>query len=359
VANHFARSAPPVLAGTCSSPFESGPRLCKVCRAATDELGVRRCSRVVAESAEMRELMVRAARIAASDSPVVILGESGTGKEVLARTLHANSRRRAKSMVAVNVGAIPGELLESELFGHVRGAFTGAVERKVGFFEEADGSTLFLDEIAEMPQHLQVKLLRVLQDGEVRRVGEVRPFTVDVRILCATHRDLRALVAEGRFREDLYYRLKVFTLTLPPLRKRADDIDALVRQFLERAGRDPGSISPAALAVLRRWRWPGNIRELANAVEHAVVLAGDARVEVSHLPDEIVRPEVHVPEAQGPATLRSLAEVEREHVLRVLAACDGNQVDAAATLGIGRTTLWRKLRSYGVDPAAPAGRQRP
>ena len=243
----------------CRTPFERGSQLCSICRLAPDVPGLRRCSRLVAESAAMRALMLRAAPVAATDASVVILGESGTGKEVIARALHANSPRNNKPFLAVNVAALPTELLESELFGYVKGAFTGASSSKRGLFEAADGGTLLLDEIAEMPLALQAKLLRVLQDGEVRRVGDVRPFAVDVRILCATNQDLRKSVAERRFREDLYYRLRVFTLALPPLRERTDDILPLAA--VSRAGgacipevHCPGAAPPQVLPLA--WERP-------------------------------------------------------------------------------------------------------
>jgi transcriptional regulator with GAF, ATPase, and Fis domain len=217
----------------------------------------------------MRALLERTAPIAASDASVIILGESGTGKEIFARAIHANSNRSGGRFVAVNVAALPSELLESELFGHVRGAFTGASTLKRGLFEEADGGTLLLDEVAEMPLGLQAKLLRALQDGEVRRVGDTRAFSVDVRVLCATHQDLQARIAERLFREDLYYRLRVFTLNIPPLRERADDILPLARLFLSREGHATGCFTPAAERALAAHRWPGNVRELGNAMSSA------------------------------------------------------------------------------------------
>ncbi len=338
--------AEPLPAPVCEVPFEQGPQLCRVCRLSTSYAGLRRCSRVVAESPPMRALMMKAAPIAAADASVIIRGESGTGKEVLARALHANSPRRAKPFLAVNVAALPSELLESELFGHVKGAFTGANAPKRGLFEAAEGGTLLLDEIAEMPFPLQAKLLRVLQDGEVRRVGDVQPFSVDVRILCATHQNLEACVRERRFREDLFYRLKVFTLTVPPLRERAADVLPLARMFLDQERDEPGRFTPAAERAIQAYFWPGNVRELANAVKHGAVLAGDGTVDVTHLPDEVVSPRAN---AGSTGPLRPLAEVEREHVLRVLEACGGRQIDAARVLGVGRTTLWRKLRGYGID----------
>ena len=342
------RNGCPAQVPPCVTPFEKGGRLCSICRLVPEAPGLRRCSRLVAESASMRALMLRAAPIAASDAPVVITGESGTGKEVLARALHANSPRKNKPFLAVNVAALPGELLESELFGHVKGAFTGASAARSGLFEAADGGTLLLDETSEMPLALQAKLLRVLQDGEVRRVGDTRPFSVDVRVLCATNQDLRASLAQRRFREDLYYRLRVFTLLVPPLRERREDILPLARLFLEQEHHPTGRFTASTLEVLDRCRWPGNVRELANAVKHGAVLSGRDDVDTVHLPDEIVRPRP----APTSANLGTLADVEREHVLRVLEACGGRQGDAARILGVGRTTLWRKLRALGIEAEA-------
>jgi len=290
--------------------------------------------------------MLRAAPIAASAAPVIIRGESGTGKEVLARALHANSQRRDKPFLAVNVAALPAELLESELFGHVKGAFTGAGAPKRGLFEAADGGTLLLDEIAEMPLALQAKLLRALQDGEIRRVGDTRPFSVDVRILCASNQDLRACVAERRFREDLYYRLRVFTLAIPALRERKEDILPLARMFLDQEGHATACFTGRAKSALESCRWPGNVRELANSVKHGAVLAGDGDVDLQHLPEEVTSPGTTAPSS---TSFRTLADMEREHVVRVLEACGGRQLDAARVLGISRTTLWRKLKAFGIE----------
>ena len=323
--------------------------VCSKCRLAADRPGFRRCAKLVAESPVMRELLARASLLAASDASVVLQGESGTGKEVLARLLHANSRRAARPFVAVNVGALPAELLESELFGHVKGAFSGATADKEGLFAEADKGTLLLDEIAEMPAPLQVKLLRALQDGEIRRVGDTRTFSVDVRIICATHRDLERRVAQGAFREDLYYRLKVFSLKVPPLRDRQEDILPLAELFLRQEVGPVGRLDAAATQLLRTYAWPGNVRELGNAIEHAVVLSRGVPIEPCHLPDELARP---APARSMGGRLRSLAEVEREHILEMLQACGGRQAEAARILNIGRTTLWRKLASYGIE--APA-----
>jgi transcriptional regulator with PAS, ATPase and Fis domain len=294
----------------------------------------------------MRALMMRAAPIAASQAPIMILGESGSGKEVLARALHVNSPRKEGPFLAINVAAMPAELLESELFGYLKGAFTGAHATKRGLLEAANGGTLLLDEIADMPLALQAKLLRALQDGEVRRVGDTRAFSVDVRILCATNQDLRGAVGRRRFREDLFYRLGVFELTLPPLRERAEDILPLAAMFLQHHHHRTGRFTPRAQHLLRSYRWPGNVRELANAVNHGAVLSSGADVDSPHLPEQLSRPAPVVPST---SVLRPLAEVEHEHVLRVLEACGGRQGDAARVLGIGRTTLWRKLRAYGIE----------
>lgn len=301
-------------------------------------------ARLVCESDVMRDLLKRAARVAVSDAPVVMFGESGTGKEIVARVLHANGPRANKAFVAVNVAALPTELLESELFGHAKGAFTGAHQAKQGLFEMAEGGTLFLDEIGEMPLELQAKLLRALADGEVRRVGDTRAFGVDARIVCATHRDLRELVRTGRFREDLYYRLKVLTLRVPALRERTEDILPLAMRFLSAERTRARGFTKAAETSLLAHAWPGNVRELQNAVKHGAALASGALIAPEDLPEEVVQP------APAPTTtslrLRSLAEVEREHVLGVLEACGGSVGDAARVLDIGRNTLWRKLKSW-------------
>ena len=292
----------------------------------------------------MRTVLKRTAKFARARAPIMILGESGTGKEVVARAIHANSTRSAGPFVAVNVAALPSDLLESELFGHTRGAFTGAAAHKEGLFHAAANGTLFLDEIAEMPVSLQAKLLRALQDGEVRRLGETRSTAIDVRIVCATHRDLNARVADGSFREDLLYRLKVLTLKIPALRERREDILPLARMLLREEGRPDLRFSKAAELLLVAHPWPGNVRELQNAMRHGVALVDGSVLDVEHLPEEMAaRPAAPVPPAM---TLRTLAEVEREHVKRVLEECGGSQVEAARILGIGRNTLWRKLRSY-------------
>jgi two-component system, NtrC family, response regulator HydG len=327
----------------CGTPFDRG-ELCRACSLRTRfEGGAARCSRMVAESPAMRSLLVRAAALARASAPVVLQGETGTGKEVLARVLHATSPRAGKPFVAVNCAALPGDLLESELFGHSRGAFTGAVSDKAGLFEEAEGGTLLLDEVAELPLPLQAKLLRVLQDGEVRRVGSNRAHRADVRVFAATHRELRGQVEHGAFREDLFYRLNVFALTLPPLRERKDDILPIALQLLELEKGKARRFSRDAERALLAYRWPGNIRELSNAVRHGAALADGMEVRADDLPDEVRRLRPARP------AMRALAEVEREHVLAVLDSCGGNQAEAARVLGLARNTLWRRLRAYAAD----------
>ena len=289
----------------------------------------------------MRTLMQRVARIAAASAPVIIVGESGSGKEVLARMLHANSARRGRPLVTVHASAAPTDLLEADLFGSVRGGVA-----KPGLFETADGGMLFLDELAELPLGLQAALVRVLEEGQIRRAGDGRPSKVDVRLLCATSQDLEACVAERTLRRDLYFRLRVFTLAMPPLRERGKDILPLARMFLGQEGHATGRFTRAAEEALLGHRWPGNVRELANAVQHAAIFSDGANVDVAHLPDEIVRPSSH---DDGRASLQPLVAIEREHVARVLAACGGRQGDAARILGIGRTTLWRKLQALGIE----------
>lgn len=299
----------------------------------------------------MQVLLKRAARFAQSDAPIAVLGETGTGKEVVARVVHANSPRAPRPFVAVNVAALPAELLESELFGHGKGAFTGAATARRGLFEEADGGTLFLDEIGEMSLPLQAKLLRALQDGELRRVGENQSFSVDVRVICATHRNLRERVAEGRFREDLFYRLKVLTLEVPPLRERREDVLPLARHFLTQETTEAIGFSAKAAERLLGYHWPGNVRELENVVKHGAALASGPEILVEDLPEELLQQASPSPLPSSSTTpFRTLAEVEREHILRVLDACGGSQSEAARVLGVARNTLWRKLRS--PDPAA-------
>ena len=303
---------------------------------------------IVAKSVAMSQLMDLARRVAKVDATVLITGESGSGKERVARLVHEQSTRAAGPFVAVNCGAIPEALLESELFGHARGAFTGATQDRLGLFEAANGGTLLLDEVGEVSPAMQVKLLRALQEREVRRVGENKSREVDVRVLAATNRELARRVAAGDFRQDLYYRIKVVELHVPPLRERRDDVLPLARVLLADAAlrmkRKISGIASGAAEQLLRYEWPGNVRELENTMERAVALARGSRVEFEDLPEE-VRQAVPTPLA---GKIRPLGEVEREYILAALKLNRGNQTRTAEQLRIGSATLYRKLRSYGL-----------
>jgi two-component system response regulator HydG len=304
-------------------------------------------SGLVAHSKAMLRVLELARRVAKVDSTVLITGESGVGKERVAQLIHEESARTGGPFLAINCGAMPESLLESELFGHAKGAFTGATQDRPGLFEAANGGTLLLDEIGEVPPPMQVKLLRTLQEREVRRVGENKNRKVDVRVLAATNRDLPAEVHAARFRQDLFYRLRVVELRVPPLRERRDDILALARTFLkdsaERMGRKITAITPAAANQLVRYGWPGNVRELQNAIERAVVLAKGSRVDIDDLPEEVG---LAIPSAYAPGDVRPLEDVERDYILAVVRANQGNKAKAAEQLKVGIATLYRKLRKY-------------
>ena len=301
------------------------------------------------ESPAMERVLDIARRVAQVDSTVLLTGESGVGKERIARFIHAESDRPAGPFVGINCGAVPENLLESELFGHIRGSFTGATQDRVGLFEAANGGTLLLDEIGEVPPAMQVKLLRVLQERQVRRVGENRSRPVNVRVIAATNRDLVEEIRAARFRQDLYYRLRVVEIAIPPLRERREDILPLARTFLastaERTGRKITGLTPAAAHQLMRYSWPGNVRELENAIERAVVLARGPRIDAGDLPPEV---SLAVPDPVLTADVRPLADVERDYITAVLQAVGGNRTQAAAQLGIGPATLYRKLKAYGI-----------
>jgi DNA-binding NtrC family response regulator len=306
---------------------------------------------LIAQSPAMHAVLDLVERVAPTGATVLIQGESGTGKEVIAKAVHHASARAARPFIAGNCGAVPETLLESELFGYVRGAFTGAAGSKLGLFEEADGGTLFLDEIAEMPVSLQVKLLRALQSGEVRRLGATQAATIDVRVLAATNGDLASRIAQGSFREDLFYRLNVIQMTLPPLRDRREDIPALAEHFLARAAVKLGRtlrLSPEALERLLRYPWPGNVRELENAIERAAILTRTEAVEPDDLPPHVSAGLQLGPSPALPRQI-TLAEAERAHILQTLERFGRNHSGAAEALGIGRTTLWRKLKEYGIE----------
>ena len=321
------------------------------------------------------------AKVAPTDSSVLITGESGTGKEVVARGIHSQSDRAAGPFVAVNCGAIPGELLESELFGHEKGAFTGAIQARVGRFEQAATGTLFLDEIGDMPQGMQVKLLRVLQERSFERVGSNKTQLANVRIIAATHQDLEAQAEEGRFRADLYYRLNVFPIEIPPLRERSDDIQVIGERFLEGFNRQRDTktkVSKGCFDVLRQYQWPGNARELSNLMERLTILYPNEQVSAKHLPDRWRTGEMPSPAAESPRmpdfssiegavmeeqseiVLSSLtdegidlrlrmAEVERSLIVQALDLSGGVVARAAKLLGLQRTTLVEKMRKHGLE----------
>ncbi len=316
-----------------------------------------RSEEIVAVSDAMKRILKLVDRIAPTESNILITGESGTGKEKVARLIHFQSNRSQGPFVAVNAGAIPENLVESELFGHVRGAFTDAKESKRGVFELAERGTLFLDEIAEMSPQLQVRLLRALQDREIRPVGGESTIYIDTRVITATNRELRVEMAEGRFREDLFYRLNVFNLHIPPLRQRKDDIPYLANFFLARFGeryhKRVEAMTDRVWSLLMNYDYPGNVRELENAIERAVILCEGDAIRVRDLPSEISERGIprlgagEVSEEVYPADL-TLAEVEARHIRRVIQKSSGNLSRAAAGLGISRSTLWRKMKRYGI-----------
>ncbi len=304
---------------------------------------------IVGRSAPMQKLFDLLDKVAASELAVLIQGESGTGKELVARAIHFHGPRKRKIFLSENCAAIPETLLESELFGHVRGAFTGAERDRVGLFEQADGGTLFLDEIGDMSAAMQARLLRVLEEGEVRRVGANRPLRVDVRVLAATHRDLEAEVAAGRFREDLMYRLQVLVVRLPALRERAGDVALLTGHFLERIarerGRKPPRLEREVLELLERYAWPGNVRQLENVLQRLSLLAGERAITREVLESDEGLRQVFLPRAQV-APLFSLEQTEKDEIRKALEAAAGNRDRAARLLGISRATIYRKIKEY-------------
>ena len=310
---------------------------------------------IVGESRAMRELLSMVMKVATSESTVLLQGESGTGKELIATAIYSRSRRKGKPFIKINCAAIPEGLIESELFGHEKGAFTGANEAKPGKFELADEGVVFLDEIGDMPLNTQAKLLRVLQEQEFERVGGTKTIKVDVRFIAATNQDLLKLSAEGRFREDLYYRLNVFTLNLPPLRERKDDIFFLVENFLESAPQGT-KLSPQAFQILLNYNWPGNVRELKNVIERGVVLSGGGVIAPSTFPDEIVE-EMEISNV-APMTLsgqnldEALHTFEKEMIISALHQANGIQVRAAELLGIKERSLWHRIKKYEIDVAS-------
>jgi DNA-binding NtrC family response regulator len=302
---------------------------------------------IIGDSPTMRKVLELVEHVAKTDATVLILGETGTGKELVARAIHARSPRRYFPIVPVNCGGLPESLLESELFGHEKGSFTGATYRRKGKIEMADGGTLFLDEVAAIQPKMQVDLLRVLETKELTRVGGTRPVKVDFRIICATNDNLERAVAERRFREDLYYRINIFTIALPPLRQRRADIPALVRHFLDRFASQTDSritdITPEAMDLLTAYDWPGNVRELSNAIERAMVVGTPPAIRPEDLP-------LHRPATGGPTPAESLADMEKRHIAAVLQRTSGNITRTAEILKVDRVTVYNKIKKYRLRP---------
>ncbi len=313
---------------------------------------------IIGRSMAMREVFDAIRRVAPTEATVLITGETGSGKELVARAVHAHSARRTRPFLAINCVALPDGLLETELFGHVRGSFTGAVADKPGLFEAAHSGSLFLDEIADTSASLQQRLLRVLQEREVRRVGAVRATAVDVRIIAATRRDLRKEVAAGGFREDLFYRLNVFAIALPPLRDRPADIPLLVESVLaaHRQRRQRLACSPLAMRMLRAYTWPGNVRELVAVLESAAIRADSDRIDAHHLPDEVRAALDRGASASDRYRSNDADDDERSAILAALEQAGGTRSRAAEIMGMGRTTLWRKMKQYGIATEDEADR---
>jgi len=315
-------------------------------------------TRLVGETPAMQQVAALVDRVAPTDSSVLVLGETGTGKELVARRVHELSARSDMPFVPVNCGALPEHLVESEFFGHRKGAFTGADRSRTGLFEVADGGTLFLDELGELDKPMQVKLLRFLESGEIRRVGENEPLIVDVRIVCATNGDLAEMVASGDFREDLYFRVNTFEIPLPPVRERRADVPLLASELLTRARKRPANdgegLSAEVIAALMAHDWPGNVRELANAIEHAVIMAGDRKIEIQHLPAHLASGRIGVVSSFSlPTGEMTLREIERQVILGVLEKNSGDKPKTAEELGIALKTLYNKLNLYRAELASP------
>jgi two-component system response regulator HydG len=329
---------------------------------------VRRMGRLVGSSHRMHMVYERAHLAANSQTTVLILGETGTGKELVAEAIHFASARKQGPLVKVNCSALSESLLESELFGHVKGAFTGAIKDKVGRFEAAHGGTIFLDEIGDISPLIQLKLLRVLQEKEIEPVGSSQTQKVDVRVLAATNRDLRSLVREGRFRQDLYYRLRVFQIDLPPLREHKEDIPLLVEAFMERFNRQTGksirSVSGEVTQCFMDYCWPGNVRELENTIEHAYVTCQGREIGLFDLPPELRKSEFRAAECRGRAEAKPQGKsaaapgaITREQLVATLQSCGWQKAEAARRLGVNRATIWRKMKQWGIpmEPPEPEG----
>jgi transcriptional regulator with PAS, ATPase and Fis domain len=302
---------------------------------------------IFGKSAPMQRLFEVIQSVAQTDTPVMIYGQSGTGKEMVARAIHWASPRESRPFIKVNCAALNENLLESELFGHVKGAYTGADRSRIGRFEAANGGSIFLDEIGDIPLSTQVKLLRVLEEKEIERVGDHTPINVDVRIITATNKNLEALIAQGGFREDLYFRVNVFPITVPPLKDRPEDIPIIIQHFLDqhnhKSAKKISGLSTDAVARLETYAWPGNVRELRNAIEYALVLCPGGEISVRHLPQKIAAESV-CPPPPDPAPLQG-----REELIRVLRQAGGNQSAAARILGVSRVTVWKRMKKHRID----------
>jgi transcriptional regulator with GAF, ATPase, and Fis domain len=327
---------------------------------------------IVGDSPPLRQVLAKVEQVAQTTATVLLRGETGTGKEMVARAIHINSPRENRPFVRVNCAALAPGVLESELFGHEKGAFTGAVARRPGRFELADGGTLFLDEVGDLPPDVQVKLLRVLQEREFERVGGVDTVKVDVRLISATHRDLERLIAEGKFREDLYYRLNVFPITMPPLRERPGDIALLVEHFMQKYAQSSGKmvsgVDPRALAALAAYPWPGNVRELENVIERAMILVSGPSLTVADLDfgrrlgmtpsggipiGTVAETGSGIPSEGGRSLYRRLSEQERGEIISAVDRAQGNIAHAARSLGINRSTLYYRMRKHGLEHLLP------
>jgi transcriptional regulator with GAF, ATPase, and Fis domain len=318
----------------------------------TEELEATGAHRVLGASQKWKDVLAHAAKVAGAETTVLITGESGTGKEVVARFIHRASGRRDAPFVALNCAALPEQLLESELFGHEKGAFTGAVATRVGRMEQAEGGVLFLDEVGEMSPSVQAKFLRVLQEREYQRVGGTRNIKADIRVLAATNRDLKAAIGRGGFREDLYYRLAVFEIPLPPLRERAEDVLVLVDAFLEEIGRSvgrpAGGVSREVRDLLSSYRWPGNVRELRNAIERAVILCEGGLITSEHLPISLSTPPAPVPVPAAVRATLALDDLEKDAIAQALEQAGKNKSKAARLLGVTRAQLYSRLEKHGI-----------
>jgi PAS domain S-box-containing protein len=305
---------------------------------------------LIGESSAMQQVYELIDNVADSDAPVMLQGQSGTGKELVARAIHESGPRREKAFVKVNCAALNENLLESELFGHVKGAYTGADRQRIGRFESAHEGTIFLDEIGDVPASIQVKLLRVLEEKEIERVGDNQPIPVDVRIITATHRNLESITGQGKFREDLFFRINVFPIHCPALSERREDIPLLVQHFIRqnsiKSGKNIGGLSQGAMEALTAYSWPGNVRELRNTVEYAFVLCKEETIDLEHLPPKISHPA----STDSPQTDPYLKPLDpREQLLRALRRTGGNQSEAARILGVSRVTVWKRMKKYGIQ----------